>query len=113
MATSRPCLACNPSGVPWLSDVPEHWDVRRVRTVAEMRVSNVDKHAREGEIPVRLCNYTDVYKNDHTKQGIAFMGATASTDEIERFPLDRGDVLITKDSETWDDIGVPSLVTAP
>ncbi len=100
-----------PSGVPWLGDVPEHWDVRRLRTVAEMRVSNVDKHSREGEIPVRLCNYTDVYKNDHIKQGIAFMGATASMDEIERFRLERGDVLITKDSETWDDIGVPSLVT--
>ena len=111
MATSRPYLAYKPSGVPWLSDAPEHWDVRRLRTVAEMRVSNVDKHAKEGEIPVRLCNYTDVYKNDHIKQGIAFMGATASTDEIERFRLERGDVLITKDSETWDDIGVPSLVT--
>ena len=52
-----------------------------------MRVSNVDKHTREDEIPVRLCNYTDVYKNDHIQQGIAFMGATASMDEIERFRL--------------------------
>ena len=111
MTTSRPYPAYKPSGVPWLGDVPEHWDVRRLRTVAEMRVSNVDKHTREGEIPVRLCNYTDVYKNDHITQGIAFMGATASMDEIERFRLERGDVLITKDSETWDDIGVPSLVT--
>ena len=76
-----------------------------------MRVSNVDKHTREDEIPVRLCNYTDVYKNDHIQQGIAFMGATASMDEIERFRLERGDVLITEDSETWDDIGVPALVT--
>ena len=106
-----PYPAYKPSGLPWLADVPEHWDVRRLRTVAEMRVSNVDKHAREGEIPVRLCNYTDVYKNDHITQGIAFMGATASMDEIERFRLERGDVLITKDSETWDDIGVSSLVT--
>ena len=39
------------------------------------------------------------------------MGTTASTDEIERFRLQRGDVLITKDSEAWDDIGVPALVT--
>ena len=88
MTTSRPYPAYKPSGVPWLGDVPEHWDVRRLRTVAEMRVSNVDKHTREGEIPVRLCNYTDVYKNDHITQGIAFMGATASMDEIERFRLE-------------------------
>jgi type I restriction enzyme M protein len=41
------------------------------------------------------------------------MRATASTDEIERFRLCVGDVLITKDSEAWDDIGVPSLVEDP
>ena len=39
-----------------------------------------------------------------------FMSATASTEEIERFRLQIGDVLITKDSEAWNDIGVPALV---
>ena len=81
-----------------------------MRTVAEVRVSNVDKHSREDELPVRLCNYVDVYKNDRITQAMSFMNATASWDEIERFRLDPGDVVITKDSETWDDIGVPSLV---
>ena len=38
------------------------------------------------------------------------MAATASPDEVERFRLQRGDVLITKDSETWDDIAIPTLV---
>ena len=93
-----------------LAQVPAHWEVRRLRTVADMRVSNVDKHIREGEFPVRLCNYVDVYKNDQITQAMPFMGATASRDEIARFRLERGDVLITKDSEAWDDIGVPSLV---
>ena len=111
MTTSRSYPTCKPSGVPWLGDMPAHWDVRRLRTVADMRVSNVDKHIREGEFPVRLCNYVDVYKNDRITHEIAFMRATASTDEIERFRLKRGDVLITKDSETWDDIGIPALVT--
>ena len=100
-----------PSGVEWLGDVPEHWEVRRLRTVAEMRVSNVDKHTRENEIPVRLCNYVDVYKNDRITEAIPFMSATASQGEIARFRLERGDVLITKDSEAWDDIGAPALVT--
>jgi type I restriction enzyme S subunit len=38
------------------------------------------------------------------------MRATASKDEIHRFRIKLGDVMITKDSEEWDDIGVPSLV---
>ena len=102
-----------PSGVEWLGDVPEHWEVRRIRNVAQMRVSNVDKHVKSEEIPVRLCNYVDVYKNDLIDGRLDFMRATATADEIARFLLKAGDVLITKDSETWDDIAVPALVTEP
>ncbi len=105
-----PNVRLRPSGVEWLGEVPAHWEVRRLRTVAEMRVSNVDKHTKEGEFPVRLCNYVDVYKNDRITQTMPFMSATASQNEIKRFRLERDDVLITKDSETWDDIGVPALV---
>ena len=105
--------AYKPSGVFWFSDIPEHWEVRRLRTIAEVRASNVDKHIRENEIPIRLCNYVDVYKNDWITQSIQFMNATASENEIERFRLELGDVLITKDSEVWNDIGVPALVTEP
>lgn len=53
----------------------------------------------------------DAYKNDHITTTIPFMAATATSSEIERlFHLERGDVLITKDSETWDDIWVPAFV---
>jgi type I restriction enzyme, S subunit len=49
--------------------------------------------------PVYKDNYVDVYKNDRITDIVPFMNATASLDEIERFRLKRGDVLITKDSE--------------
>ena len=97
----HPYSAYKPSGVPWLGGVPTHWEIRRLRTVAETRVSNVDKHTWEGEFPVQLCNYVDVYKNDRITQAMPFMRATASWYEIERFKLERDDVLITKDSEAW------------
>ena len=110
-----PDVPLKPSGVEWFGDIPEHWEVRRLKTVADMRVSNIDKHINDDEIPVRLCNYVDVYKNDLIDGTIDFMSASATEDEISRFHLRIGDVLITKDSETWDDIGVPALVveTAP
>ena len=75
-----------------------------------MRVSNVDKHTKQGETPVRLCNYVQVYKNERIRESTRFMAATATEDERIRFSLRRGDVLITKDSEQWNDIGVSSLV---
>jgi len=39
------------------------------------------------------------------------MVATASPTEIARFTLKCGDVIITKDSESWNDIAVPAYVT--
>ena len=98
------------SGIDWLGDIPAHWYMRRLRNTVEMRVSNVDKHVKYVELPVRLCNYVDVYQSERITDDIPFMQATATTSEIARFRLQLGDVLITKDSETWDDIGVPALV---
>ena len=40
----RPYPAYRDSGLDWLGEVPEHWWVRRVANIADMRVSNVDKH---------------------------------------------------------------------
>jgi type I restriction enzyme S subunit len=98
------------SGVPWLGRVPAGWGVRRLRFLADIRPSGVDKHSLEGELPVRLCNYVDVYKNDRITDALAFLEATATPAEIERFALRAGDVLITKDSETPDDIAAAALV---
>ncbi|MCK4414964.1 MAG: restriction endonuclease subunit S [Candidatus Eisenbacteria sp.] len=106
----KPYSGYKDSGVRWLGNVPEHWDVRRQRNVVSIHVSNVDKHTKKEELPVRLCNYIDVYKNELITERIPFMRATATPEEIRRFRLEAGDVLITKDSETWDDIGVPALV---
>ena len=106
----KPHSAYKLSTCRWLGSLPQHWRELRQRHVAEMRVSNVDKNSEGGELPVRLCNYVDVYKNFRITAAINFMRATATQQEITRFRLRRGDVLITKDSETWNDIGVPSLV---
>jgi type I restriction enzyme, S subunit len=83
----------------------------RLKHVAAIRVSNVDKKTNEGEVPVRLCNYTDVYYNEQINASMRFMEATATPDQVRRFKLRRGDVLLTKDSETADDIGVSAVVS--
>jgi type I restriction enzyme S subunit len=75
-----------------------------------IEVSNVDKISKEDEILVELCNYTDVYNNDFITSDLEFMLASATEEEIRKFQLNIGDVVITKDSESWDDIGIPALV---
>jgi type I restriction enzyme S subunit len=90
--------------------VPSHWQVHSLKLRAAVMPSNVDKKARDDEQTVRLCNYTDVYYNDTITDELPFMAATASDDQITRFSLRAGDVIITKDSETADDIAVSALV---
>ena len=94
----------------WTNQLPDNWEAMPLRSVASYVVSNVDKVPNDDEIPVRLCNYTDVYNNEFITPTLDFMHATASEAEIVKFGLAVDDVLITKDSESWDDIGVPALV---
>lgn len=99
------------SGVELLGEIPMRWEVKRLKFLADIRFSNVDKKAVEGEEPVFLCNYVDVYKNDEITNQLQFMDATASEPEIKAFRLQIGDVLITKDSESPDDIAIPAFVS--
>jgi len=99
------------SGIEWLGDVPSGWKVSPLKYKATVFPSNVDKHSNDGETPVRLCNYTDVYRNDRINGGLDFMHATATNDEIKKFTLREGDTIITKDSETADDIGLSAYVS--
>ena len=75
-------------------------------------MSNVDKKTNEGETPVKLCNFVDVYRNwAITKDLIpTLMSATAKPQEIEKFTLSKGQVALTKDSETRDDIGIATYI---
>ncbi len=100
------------SGVEWIGGVPMHWDENKLKYMAYVKSSNVDKKIEEDEQEVSLCNYTDVYYNDVIDSNIEFMKATAKSEEIDKFELQTGDVIITKDSETWDDIAVPAYVTS-
>ena len=86
------------------------WPTACLGAVVDIRLSSVDKKTKPNEHAVRLCNYTDVYRNTFIRGNMDFMPATATDREIEKCSLAPGDVVITKDSEQHDDIGVPALV---
>lgn len=87
----------------------DFWEVQ-IQDVAEVLVSNVDKKSYAGQKAVVLCNYMNVYSNDYISSALNFMESTASEAEIKKFSLRKGDVVITKDSESPFDIGIPSVV---
>ena len=86
------------------------WRKAKLDDVVDLRLSSVDKKSKPREHGVRLCNYLDVYKNRFIRSDTDFMLATATEREIAKCTLLAGDVVITKDSEKYDDIGVPALI---
>jgi type I restriction enzyme S subunit len=94
----------------WLGDIPEHWSAMKLKYIASCIASNVDKKSKDGEMPVQLCNYTDVYYNDRVTVELPYMRATATPEQIKKFTLLSGDTVITKDSEGPDDIAIPTFV---
>jgi len=84
----------------------------KLSDVATVEISNVDKKTKDGESSVKLCNFTDVYYNWAVTNEMVdnFMSASASDKQIERFSLKKGQVALTKDSETRYDIGIPTYI---
>lgn len=107
-----PTVPMKESGVLWFPRVPQHWEILPLRYLCDIRPSNVDKKEKENEQLVTLCNYTDVYYGSYILDSAGFMTATASPEQLSRFRLRKGDVLITKDSETPEDIAVPAFIAA-
>ena len=86
--------------------------IYKLGEIATVEISGVDKKIKDGEIPVKLCNFVDVYYNWAITSDLEqkFMEATARANEIERFKLKRGQVALTKDSETRFDIGIATYI---
>ena len=84
----------------------------KLSDVAKVEISSVDKKTKENETPVKLCNFTDVYHNWAITREMtsSFMEASANTKEIKKFTIKKGQVAFTKDSETRDDIGIPTYI---
>lgn len=84
----------------------------RLGEIATVEISGVDKKIKDGEKKIRLCNFVDVYYSwaITIAQHDSFMPATARPNEISKFQLRKGQVALTKDSETRDDIGISTYI---
>jgi len=99
------------SGTEWIGEIPEGWEIKKLKFVSDVYISNVDKKIHSNEDSVLLCNYIDVYKNEFITSNLDFMKATANIAQIKKLSINKNDVIITKDSETIEEIAIPALVS--
>ncbi|TCL62520.1 restriction endonuclease subunit S [Rhizobium sp. BK251] len=95
----------------WLTDELTRTNNRQAMSeLAHIVFSTVDKKTAPDEIKVRICNYLHVLGNRALTDDLRFDTGSATAQEIERFGLQLGDVVFTKDSETAEEIAEVSVV---
>ena len=99
------------SGVEWIGEIPKEWVVKKLKYFSKVQFSSVDRHVKEEEKKVLVCHYPDVYYNETITSSTELNEGSCSEQEYDTYRLKKGDVIITKDSEIPDDIGVPTFVT--
>ena len=101
-----PTAPTKPSGIPWLGNIPAHWEVKKLGHLGSLQNGlNIGGEAFGSGDP--FVSYSDVYGNSTVPNQPA--GLVKSTAEDQRkYGLRCGDVLFTRTSETVDDIGVAS-----
>jgi len=99
-----PYPAMKDSGVPWLGDVPEHWDVQPIGRIGRLFKGNGGSKEDDVASGIPCIRYGDLYTRHEffigdTKGYLSPEKATGYT------PLRHGDVLFAASGETIEDIG--------
>ena len=89
------------------------WKITRLKCIAEVRPSGVDKSIEDGQIPMRFLGTDTVYNTSEIHNSLELQATTASSSEREKFALLEGDIIVTKDSVVPTRIADVAIVTEP
>ncbi|WP_456417138.1 restriction endonuclease subunit S [Thiolapillus sp.] len=96
-----------PSGIEWLGDVPEHWEILKLRFVGECQngISIGGEYFGRG---YPFVSYSDVFNNKELPEAVTGLVDSSEKDR-KVFSVVRGDVFFTRTSETVEDIAMTSV----
>ena len=102
------------SGVPWLDDVPEHWDLVQLGRIGKFSKGNGGTKDDEVSEGIPCIRYGDIYTS-HKYQIQATRSFVTQTKAAEYTPILYGDILFAGSGETIAEIGkaVVNLIQAP
>jgi len=94
------------SGVAWLGEVPEHWEVTPLRYLGKLQ-NGISKGKDYFGSGFPFVNYGDIYKNMALPFEVKGL-AKSSKEDQNVYSVRKGDIFFTRTSETIDDIGMAS-----
>jgi len=88
------------------------WKSCRLGDIGEIKSAGVDKKIVEGEVPVRLLNFTDVFKKTFIFADEINHWVSAPYSKVDGCNVLKGDVFFTPSSETREEVGMSAVVAA-
>ncbi|MFT0212644.1 restriction endonuclease subunit S [Pseudomonas sp. F1_0610] len=102
-----PNVPMKDSGVEWIGQIPEHWQLKKLRYlgVTQNGISAGAEYFGEG---FPFVSYGDVYKNRQLPELVNGLAKSTNGDQ-KQYSVLAGDVFFTRTSETVDEIGFASI----
>ena len=94
------------SGVEWIGEVPEHWEIKRLRYIGTTQ-NGISAGAEYFGTGYPFVSYSDAYNNRELPCNVKDL-AKSSVQDREQYSVEKGDVLFTRTSETVEEIGFAS-----
>ena len=85
------------------------WKEVKLGEIGEISSAGVDKKVIEGEKPIRLLNYLDVYKRNFIHSDELTHWVTTTDEKIQKCNILQGDVFFTPSSEVRNDIAISAV----
>lgn len=102
----NPDVKMKDSGVEWIGNIPEHWDIIKLRFLGSLH-NGISKRADQFGSGTPFVSYGDAYKNYELPYEVE--GLVDATDaDKHNYSIQKGDVLFTRTSETIEEIGFAS-----
>lgn len=102
----NPNVKMKDSGVEWIGEVPEHWEVKPLRFIGKTQ-NGVSKGAEYFGSGFPFVSYGDVYADIQLPIMVSGLAKSTETDRIQ-YSVIEGDIFFTRTSETVEEIGFAS-----
>ena len=101
-----PNVEMKPSGVEWIGEIPEYWEIIKLRYLGVLQ-NGISKDSGSFGLGYPFLSYGDVYNNEILPTQVEGLVKSTKADR-ERYSVLQGDIFFTRTSETIEEIGISS-----
>lgn len=95
----NPTVPMKDSGIPWLGEIPAHWEVQRLKNVLQGGLVNgLFKKKDQYGSGTKLVNVVDLYQNDFLIDFDSLDRIEADAQELQRYSVQSGDIFFVRSS---------------